>query len=113
VTRAGGPAAGGDGVVVAAPDRIAAALARAPALTVRALRVRAVELPLDRPTETAAGAIPSTPLALLDLGTEQGVTGHAYVACYSRAGLAGVVAALEALELAGRPLESLSDDLRR
>jgi mandelate racemase len=91
---------------------LARALARAPALTVRALRVRAVELPADPPVETAAGTLTSFPLALLDLHTNEGPTGRAYVAAYTPEGLAAVVAALNALDIAGRPLATLYDDLR-
>lgn len=93
-------------------DLLAAALARGPDLTVRSLRVRAVELPADPPLETAAGTIASFPLALLDLQTAEGPLGRAYVATYTPEGLAAVVAALNALDLAGRPLASLYDDLR-
>ncbi|WP_051325059.1 enolase C-terminal domain-like protein [Candidatus Solirubrobacter pratensis] len=93
-------------------DLLAAALQRAPALTVRSLRVRAVELPADPPVETAAGTLTTFPLALIDLQTEQGVTGRTYVATYTPEGLAGVVAALNALDIAGRPVATLSDDLR-
>jgi mandelate racemase len=75
-------------------------------LTLRELRVRAVDVPMTRPLQTAAGVIPSTPLALIDLISEEGVTGTTYVFCYSRAGLAAVVAALRELgpELAGADL---------
>jgi mandelate racemase len=92
-------------------DLLAAALRRAPALTVRSLRVRAVELPADPPVETAAGTLTTFPLALIDLHTEEGVTGRTYVATYTPEGLAAVVAALNALDLAGRPVASLYDDL--
>jgi mandelate racemase len=105
---AGGGVARGDAV---AHDLVAAARARAPALTVRSLRVRAVELPSGRPLETAAGTLTSFPFALLDLQTEEGPTGRAYVCTYTPEGLAAVVAALDALELGGRPLATLYDDL--
>ena len=75
-------------------------------LTLRELRVRAVDVPMARPLQTAVGVIPSTPLALIDLVSEQGVTGTTYVFCYSRTGLAAVTAALNALAptLAGADL---------
>ncbi len=103
--RAGGERAAGGG------DVLAAALARAPVLTARSVRVRAVELPADPPVETAAGTLTTFPLALLDLHTHEGVTGRAYVATYTREALAGVVAALNALELSG-PVADLYDTLR-
>jgi mandelate racemase len=89
---------------------IAAALARAPALTARAVSVRAVEVP-GPPMETAAGSISGAQLALIDLHTDEGVTGHAYVATYTREGLAGVVAAIKALDIDG-PVQDLRDALR-
>jgi mandelate racemase len=85
-----------------------------PALTMRALRTRAVDLPMARPTQTAAGAITSTPLALIDLDAGD-VTGTAYVFCYSKPGLAAVVAALDEIgpTLAGAKLDGLWEALRR
>jgi mandelate racemase len=82
-------------------------------MKVRALRVRAVDLPMARPTHTAAGAITSTPLALIDLDTDEGVTGTTYVFCYGPAGLAAVVAALAEIDVAGAPLDGLWDALRK
>jgi mandelate racemase len=68
---------------------------------------------MARPTHTAAGAITSTPLALIDLETHEGVTGSTYVFCYSPAGLAAVVAALGEIDVAGAPLNGLWEALRR
>lgn len=92
-------------------ELLAAALARAPQLTVRSLRVRAVELPANPPVETAAGTLTTFPLALLDLQTNEGPVGRTYVATYTPEGLAAVVAALNALDIAGRPVATLYDDL--
>jgi len=54
-----------------------------PRLTIRDIRVRAVDLAPQHPMETAAGALTSTPLVLIDLLTEEGVTGVSYVRCYA------------------------------
>jgi len=54
-----------------------------PRLTIRDIRARAVDLAPQRPMETAAGALTSTPLVLIDLLTEEGVTGVSYVRCYA------------------------------
>jgi mandelate racemase len=54
-----------------------------PRLTIRALDVRAVDVPLARPHPTAGGAVTSAPLVLVDLHTEEGVTGHGYVFVYT------------------------------
>jgi mandelate racemase len=58
------------------------------ALTIREMKVRAVDAPLLRPLRTAAGNIPSAPLLLIDIQTEQGVVGRAYIFAYTRTVLA-------------------------
>jgi mandelate racemase len=83
----------------------------APDLTVRSLRVRAVELPSARPLETAAGTLNSFPFTLIDLQTNEGPLGRAYVSTYTPEGNAAVIAALQRLDIAGRPLKTLYDDL--
>ena len=52
-------------------------------LTLRALRVRAVNVPMRLPLQTSGGTIRIAPLALIDLLTEEGVTGSAYLFCYT------------------------------
>jgi len=54
-----------------------------PRLAIREISARAVSLAPHRPMETAAGAMTSTPLVLIDLLTEEGVTGRSYVRCYT------------------------------
>lgn len=69
-------------------------------LTVRALRVRAVSVPADPPLQTSGGEIRFAPLVLIDLETEEGVTGRSYIFCYTPAALAPtarLVSNLEAL----------------
>jgi len=51
-------------------------------LTVRAIRAVGVEVPLKLPLGTSAGTLRSAPLLLIDLETEEGVTGRAYLFCY-------------------------------
>ncbi len=59
------------------------------ALTVRAIETTLVEVPLRRALGTSAMRIDRAPLLLVDLLTEEGVVGHAYLFCYLRgAGLA-------------------------
>ena len=58
-----------------------------PRLTIREISARAVSLAPHRPMETAAGAMTSTPLVLIDLLTEEGITGRSYVRCYTPAAL--------------------------
>ena len=42
-----------------------------------------VNVPMERPVQTSAGEIRAAPLVLIDLQTEEGVTGHAYVRSYA------------------------------
>ncbi|MBL8837755.1 MAG: mandelate racemase [Alphaproteobacteria bacterium] len=73
-------------------------------LTISGLAARAVVAPLERPVRTASGTIPAAPLVLIDIATDQGVVGRAYLFAYTRPALAplrAMVAALEPL-LAGR-----------
>lgn len=71
-----------------------------PTLTVRALRARAVEVPLTFVLGTSQQALRSVPLVLIDLETEEGVTGRAYLFGYLKAsapGIAAIVREIEAL----------------
>ena len=52
-------------------------------LTIRELQARAVVAPLRRPIRTASGAIDAAPLVLLDVATQEGVTGSAYLFAYT------------------------------
>src|SRR2546421_1554628 len=52
-------------------------------LTIRGLRTRAVRVPLRRPLGTSGGTIAHAPLVLIDLETEEGVPGRAYLFAYS------------------------------
>jgi mandelate racemase len=66
-------------------------------LTLRELRVRAVQVPLRLPLQTSGGTVRVAPLALIDLVTEEGVTGRAYLFCYTPLALKPVVQLLENL----------------
>lgn len=50
-------------------------------LTIRAIRARGLNLTLERPIQTASGVMNTTPLVLVDLLTQEGITGHSYVRC--------------------------------
>ena len=52
-------------------------------LIIKAVTARAVQVPMPRPMATASGVIPSAPLLLIDMETEQGVTGRSYVFGYT------------------------------
>ena len=65
-----------------------------PALTVRAIRATPVELPLNFVLGTSQGALRQVPLLLIDLETEQGVTGRCYLFCYLRAAAPAIMSLL-------------------
>jgi mandelate racemase len=67
-------------------------------LTIRAIRVRGVDLTLAKPVETASGVMRTTPLVLIDLTTAEGVTGVSYVRCYTPVALAPLVRLIANLE---------------
>ena len=52
-------------------------------LRIRSLKARPVDVPLSVPHPTAGGVVNSAPLVLIDLETEEGITGRSYVFCYS------------------------------
>ena len=68
-----------------------------PRLTIRDLRVRAVTVPLRLPLQTGGGRLEVAPLALIDLHTEEGVTGTTYLFCYTPLALKPVTQLLENL----------------
>src|SRR5918997_2626213 len=55
------------------------------ALTVRGVRTTAVEVPMTYALGTSAATIRAAPLLLIDLDTEEGTTGRAYLLAYRRA----------------------------
>ena len=65
-----------------------------PLLTIRDLRVRGVHVPMRLPLQTRGGTISVAPLALIDLLTEEGVTGSTYLFCYTPLALRPVLQVL-------------------
>jgi mandelate racemase len=78
-------------------------------LTIRDVTARAIEVPLRRPLRTAVGSIPIAPLVLIDLLTEEGVPGRAYLFAYTRPALAPLARLIGEIapELRGRPVAPL------
>ena len=74
-------------------------------LTIRSLTARSVAAPLSRPLRTASGTIPNSPLLLLDVASEQGIGGRAYVFAYTTLTLRAMQAFVADLEevISGRP----------
>jgi mandelate racemase len=56
-----------------------------PPLTIRAVRSIGVEVPMTYALGTSQARITRAPLLLIDLETEEGITGRAYLFCYLRA----------------------------
>jgi len=59
-------------------------------LTIRDIRARPVMVPFKRPPVSASGALPRAALVLIDLETEEGITGRSYLWCYFPAAMAAV-----------------------
>src|SRR3954464_10611214 len=69
-----------------------------PKLTIRSVQARSVDAPLANPIRTAVGEVPSAPLVLLDISTEEGVTGRSYLFAYTPVTLRALVTLLTDLE---------------
>ena len=69
-----------------------------PRLTVRGIRAVGVEVPMKLPLGTSAGTIRSAPLLLIDVETDEGVTGRAYLFCYLPAAAPAITTMLREIE---------------
>jgi mandelate racemase len=74
-------------------------------LTIRDVTARSVLVPMNRPLATRVGAFCEWPLVLIDVTTEQGVTGRGYVGPYHLPAAAALLPAIAGLGagLRGRP----------
>ncbi len=79
------------------------------ALTLRSVSCIPVEVPLRYVLGTSAATVRAAPLLLVELLTEQGITGRSYVFCYRRSGAKAIATILlEAAELVrGAPVAPL------
>ncbi len=66
-------------------------------LTVRAIRAVGVEVPMTFTLGTSLGTIARAPLLLIDLETEEGVTGRAYLWSYFRQAMPAIASVLNAV----------------
>ena len=66
-----------------------------PRLTIRSARATAVAAPMARPLGTSAQTISAAPLLLIDLETEEGVTGRSYLFCYVGMAAAAIARVLD------------------
>src|SRR5580692_7121162 len=62
---------------------------------IRSVTARAVDVPISRPVKNAFGVIRSAPLVLIDVVTDQGVTGRSYIFGYAKLTLAPLVRLIE------------------
>jgi mandelate racemase len=73
---------------------------------IRSVTARAVVAPISRPVKNAFGIIEAAPLVLVDVVTDQGVTGRSYIFAYTRLTLAPLVHLIGEIgsELVGKPI---------
>lgn len=73
---------------------------------IRSVKARGVVVPLKRPVKNAFGVIDAGPLVLIDVETDQGVTGRAYIFAYAKLTLKPLVHLVEEIgrELTGQPV---------
>jgi mandelate racemase len=58
---------------------------------IRGVKARAVVAPISRPVKNAFGVIEAAPLVLIDVATDQGVTGRSYIFAYTKLTLKALV----------------------
>jgi mandelate racemase len=80
-------------------------------LTFRSVEVRAVSVPLRRPVISKVGLFEHWPIILIDLHTEEGVTGRAYLEPYLQNAARYLIPAIHDLAAprAGKPIHPLDD----
>src|SRR5580698_3529716 len=62
---------------------------------IRSVKARAVIAPISRPVKNAFGIIEAAPLVLIDVKTDQGVTGRSYIFAYAKLTLKPLVHLIE------------------
>jgi mandelate racemase len=74
--------------------------------TIRGVKARAVVAPISRPVKNAFGNIEAAPLVLIDVATDQGVTGRSYIFAYTAITLKPLVQLIEEIgkDLVGRAI---------
>jgi len=79
---------------------------KSPILTIRRLQATPVLVPMNYALGTSRARVTSAPLLLVDLETEEGVTGRSYLFCYLPAAAPAIAKLLEHIEAAvkGRPV---------
>src|SRR5690242_6540653 len=79
---------------------------RKPVPAIRSVKARGIVVPLARPLKNAFGLIDVGPLVLIDVETDQGITGRSYIFAYAKLTLKPLVHLVEEIgrELAGKPV---------
>ena len=62
---------------------------------IRSVKARAVIAPISRPVKNAFGVIEAAPLVLIDVATDQGITGRSYIFAYAKLTLKPLVHLIE------------------
>ncbi|SDS10103.1 enolase C-terminal domain-like protein [Bradyrhizobium canariense] len=62
---------------------------------IRSIKARAIVAPISRPVKNAFGVIEAAPLVLIDVTTDQGVTGRSYIFAYAKLTLKPLVQLIE------------------
>src|SRR5512133_2546729 len=80
-----------------------------PVPAIRSVRARGLVVPLARPLKNAFGVFDAGPLVLIDVETDQGVTGHAYIFAYANMTIKPLVHLIEEVgrEVTGKPVVEL------
>jgi len=66
-------------------------------MRIRAVQVRAVAVPMQRPLQTSIAAVTIAPLLLIDLETDAGITGRSYLFALGKHNLAPIAKLVEAM----------------
>jgi mandelate racemase len=73
---------------------------------IRGVKARAIVAPIARPVKNAFGVIEAAPMVLIDVETDSGITGHAYIFAYTKLTLKALTHLVEEIgrELVGKPV---------
>jgi len=73
---------------------------------IRSVKARAVIAPISRPVKNAFGIIEAAPLVLIEVATDQGITGRSYIFAYAKLTLKPLVHLIEQIgrDLTGRAI---------
>jgi mandelate racemase len=76
---------------------------------IRSVKARAVVTPISRPVKNAFGVIDAAPLVLIDVETDQGITGRSYIFAYAKLTLKPLVHLIEEIgrDLTGKAIAPL------